>query len=197
MRPHWNEKPTRSRRRPRQMPFNWRVWPLLPVALLLTVSGIVPQTAAAQLSRPDFNEDLDFDPGSQAFPDPHWDICLSRHQIREINGRLGYQIRLEGSPNLDAPGFDGIDSSSLEDPYPQLFNLGEQVVQTDDFSMQALAPLPTASAPSQAFHELLEDSKSPVVFDALSPLPDPPQPSAPRSPLSISPYFSFPCLHGT
>jgi len=179
------------------MPLNWRVWPLLPVALLLTVSGIVPQTIAAQLSRPDFNEDLDFDSGSQAFPDSHWDICLSRHQIREIHGRLGYQVRLEGSPNLDAPGFDGIDSSSLEDPYPQLFNLGEQVVQTDDFSMQALAPLPTASAPSQVVHELLEDSKSPVVPDAVSPLPDPPQPSDQGWRVSISPYLWLPGLHGT
>jgi len=89
------------------MPFNWRVWPLLPVALLLTVSGIVPQTIAAQLSRPDFNEDLDFDSGSQAFPESHWDICLSRHQIREINGRLGYQVSLEGvltSMRLDLTG---------------------------------------------------------------------------------------------
>src|SRR5258708_4898718 len=163
MRPYSNEKLARSRRRPRQMPLNWRVWPLLLVALLLTVSGIVPQTAAAQLSKSDFNEDLDFDSGSQAFPDSHWDICLSRHQIREINGRLGSQISLAGSPNLDAPGFDRIDTSSLEDPYPQLFNLGEHIAQTDDGSKQALAPLPTASAPSQAFHELLEDSKSPVV----------------------------------
>src|SRR5260370_41969731 len=124
MRPYSNEKLARSRRTPRQMPLNWRVWPLLPVALLLTVSGIVPQTIAAQLSRPDFNEDLDFDSGSQAFPDPHWDICLSRHQIREINGRLGYQISLAGSPNLDAPGFDGIDRSGLEEPDPTLFNCG-------------------------------------------------------------------------
>ncbi len=152
------------------MPLNWRVWPLLPVALLLTVSGIVPQTIAAQLSRPDFNEDLDFDSGSQAFPDSHWDICLNRRQIRGIiNGRLGYQVSLEGSPNLDAPGFDWIDSRSLEDPYPQLFNLGEHIVQTDDSSMQALVALPTASAPSQVVHELLEDSKSPVVPDAVSP----------------------------
>src|SRR5260370_16544937 len=118
MRPHWNEKPTRSRRRPRQMPFNWRVWPLLPVALLLTVSGIVPQTVAAQLSRSDFNEDLGFDSGSQAFPESHWDICLSRHQIREINGRLGYQISLQGRPNLNAPGFDGIHSTTLHNASP-------------------------------------------------------------------------------
>src|SRR5258705_12770592 len=86
---------------------NWRVWPLFLVALLLTVSGIVPQTIAAQLSRPDFSEDLGFDSGSQALPDSHWDICLSRHQIRESNGRLGCQIGLEGRANLDAPGFDG------------------------------------------------------------------------------------------
>src|SRR5258708_30456878 len=177
MRPHWNEKPTRSRRRPRQMSFNWRVWPLLPVALLLTVSGIVPQTIGAQLSRPDFNEDLDFDSGSQAFPDPHWDICLNRRQIRESNGRLGYQVSLEGSPNLDPPGFDGIDSGGLEDPCPQLFNLREEGVQTDALSIQAPVPLPTASAPSQVVHELLEHFKSPVVPDAVSPVPDPPAPS--------------------
>ncbi len=180
------------------MPLNWSVWPLLLVGLLLTVSGIVPQTIAAQLSRRDFKEDLDldldFDSGSQAFPDSHWDFCLNRHQIREINGRLGYQISLEGSPNLDAPGFGWIDSGGLEDPYPQLFNLGDQ---TDDSSMQASAPLPTASTPSQVFHELLEDSKSPVVSDAVSPLPEPPQPSDQGWRVSISPYLWLPGLHGT
>jgi len=63
--------------------------------------------------------------------------------------------------------------------------------------MQALVALPTASAPSQAFHELLEDSKSPVVFDAVSPLPDPPQPSDQGWRVSISPYLWLPGLHGT
>jgi len=178
------------------MPLNWSVWPLLLVGLLLTASGIVPQTSAAQLSRPDFNEDLDLDSGSQAFPDSHWDICLSRYQNRGINGRLGHQIGLAGSPNLAAPGFVGIDSSGLEDPYPQLFNLGEHVVQTDGSSIQTLAPMPTASMPSQVFHELLEDSESSAV-PGVSPLPDPPQPSDQGWHVSISPYLWLPGLHGT
>jgi hypothetical protein len=63
--------------------------------------------------------------------------------------------------------------------------------------MQALAPLPTASAPSQVVHELLEDSMSPVVPDAVSPLPDPPQPSDQGWRVSISPYLWLPGLHGT
>lgn len=179
------------------MHLNWRVWPLFPVALLLTVSGIVPQTTVAQLGRPDSNEDLDFDSSSQAFPDSHWDICLNRHQIREISGRLGRQISFEGSPDLDALGLDGIDSGGLEGSYLQLFNLGEPAVQTDDLSMQALAPTPTASAPSQAFHELLEDSKSPGAPGAESPVPDPPQPSDQGWHVSISPYLWLPGLHGT
>jgi hypothetical protein len=139
------------------MPLNRRVSPPFLVALLLTVSGIVPQTVAAQFSG----------------------------------------LSLEGSPNLDAPRFNGIDSGGLEDFYLQLFNLGEHIVQTDDSSMQVLAPLPTASAPSQVFHELLEDSKSSIVPDAVSPLPDLPQSSDQGWHVSISPYLWLPGLHGT
>jgi hypothetical protein len=179
------------------MPLNWRVWRPFLVALLLTVSGILPQTVAAQVSGPDFNEDLGFDSGSQALPESHWDISLNRYQIREINGSLAYQLSLEGSPIVDAPGFDGIDSGDLEDFCLQLFNLGEHLVQTDDSSMQVLAPLPTASAPSQGSRELLGDSRSPVVSDAVSPLPDPPQPSDLGWHVSISPYLWLPGLHGT
>jgi hypothetical protein len=179
------------------MPLNWRVWRPFLVALLLTVSGILPQTVAAQVSGPDFNEDLGFDSGSQALPESHWDISLNRYQIREINGSLAYQLSLEGSPIVDAPGFDGIDSGGLEDFCLQLFNLGEHLVQTDDSSMQVLAPLPTASAPSQGSRELLGDSRSPVVPDAVSPLPDPPQPSDLGWHVSISPYLWLPGLHGT
>jgi len=40
------------------MPLNWRVWPLLLIAMMLIVSGIVPQTVAAQLSSPPFHEEL-------------------------------------------------------------------------------------------------------------------------------------------
>ena len=179
------------------MPLNWRVWRPFLVALLLTVSGILPQTVAAQVSGPDFNEDLGFDSGSQALPESHWDISLNRYQIREINGSLAYQLSLEGSPIVDAPGFDGIDSGGLEDFCLQLFNLGEHLVQTDDSSMQVLAPLTTASAPSQGSRELLGDSRSPVVPDAVSPLPDPPQPSDLGWHVSISPYLWLPGLHGT
>ena len=92
------------------MPLTWKVWSPLLVALLLTVSGIVPQTVAAQLSGPAFNEDLGFDLGSQAFSDSHWDISLNRYQIGESNGNLSHQHILEGSPNPDAPGFEGIDT---------------------------------------------------------------------------------------
>jgi len=60
------------------MPLNWRVWPLLLIAMMLIVSGIVPQTVAAQLSSPAFHEDLGFDPVSQGFPDSHWEFCRSR-----------------------------------------------------------------------------------------------------------------------
>jgi hypothetical protein len=179
------------------MPLNWRVWRPFLVALLLTVSGILPQTVAAQVSGPDFNEDLGFDSGSQALPESHWDISLNRYPIREINGSLAYQLSLEGSPIVDAPGFDGIDSGGLEDFCLQFFNLGEHLVQTDDSSMQVLAPLPTASAPSQGSRELLGDSRSPVVPDAVSPLPDPPQPSDLGWHVSISPYLWLPGLHGT
>src|SRR5882757_1670600 len=179
------------------MPLNWRVWPLLLIAMMLIVSGIVPQTVAAQLSSPAFHEDLGFDPVSQGFPDSHWEFCRSRHQIRENDGRLGCQISFEGSSNLDAPGVDGSDSGGLEGHYPKLFNPGEQVVQTDVGSNQIPAPLPTASASSYAFHELLEDSKSPGVSDPVSHLPDPPQPSDQGWHVSISPYLWLPGLHGT
>jgi len=59
------------------------------------------------------------------------------------------------------------------------------------------SPLPTASASSYAFHELLEDSKSPGVSDPVSHLPDPPQPSDQGWHVSISPYLWLPGLHGT
>jgi hypothetical protein len=123
------------------MPLSWRVRPPFLLALLLTVSGVVPQTTAAQLSAPDFNEDLSFDSGSQALSDSHWNISISRQQIRDINGSLAYQLSREESPGLDAPGFDGIESGGLEDFYPQFFNHGERIVQTDGSSMQVLAPL--------------------------------------------------------
>jgi hypothetical protein len=179
------------------MPLTWRVWPPSLVALLLTVSGIAPQTVAAQLSGPDFKEDLGFDAGSQAFSDSHWDISLNRYQIGEMNGNLAHQLSLEGSPNPDVPGFDGIDNGRLEHFYLQLFNLGERIVQTDGSSMQVVTPLPTVSAPSQISHESLEDSKSPVVSKPVPALPDPPQPSDRGWHVSISPYLWLPGLHGT
>src|ERR1700740_2835986 len=98
LRPHSNEKITRSRRRLRQVPLNWGIWTPFLILLLLTVSGLVPQPVAAQLSGPDFNGDVGFDSGSQAVSDSHWDISLDGHQIRE-----------------NAPGFDGIDRGRLED----------------------------------------------------------------------------------
>ena len=162
------------------MPLNWGIWTPFLVALLLTVSGIVPQTLAAPLSGPDFNDDSGFDSGLQALSDTHWDISVNRYQVRE-----------------NAPGFDGIDSGRLEDFYLQLFNFGEHIVQTDGASMQVVAALPTASAPSQVFHESLEDSKSPVVSNPVPPLPDPPQPSDQGWHVSISPYLWLPGLHGT
>jgi hypothetical protein len=179
------------------MPLNWRVRPPFLVALLLTVSGVVPQTTAAQLSAPDFNQDLGFDPGSQVLSDSHWNISINRQQIRDVNGSLAYQLSREESPDLDASGFDGIESGGLEDFYPQFFNHGEHIVQTDGSSMQVLAPLPAANASSEDSHRLLEDSKSPVVPDAVSPLPDQTQPSDRGWHVSISPYLWLPGLHGT
>jgi hypothetical protein len=179
------------------MPLNWKVWPLFVIAVMLTVSGNVPQTVAAQLSRPAFHEDLGVDPASQSFPDSHWEFCLNRHQIRENDECLGCQINSGGSSNLDAPEVDRLDSGGLEGHYPKFLNHGEQVVQTDVGSNQVPTPLPIASAPSDDFHELLEDSNSSRDPDAVSPLPDPPQPSDQGWHVSISPYLWLPGLHGT
>jgi len=179
------------------MSLNWRVWPLFLVALLLTVSGILPQTAVAQVSEPEFKGDADFDSGSQVPPGPHLDIFLSRYQMSEINRRLRYQISPEGSFNLDVLRFDAMNSGGFEDSYFQLVNLGEHVDQTGDSSTQVLAPLPIASAPSQVLHELPVDSDSSGTPDAAPPLPNPPQPSDAGWHLSISPYLWLPGLHGT
>src|ERR1700757_1005540 len=105
LRLHSNEKITRLGRRPRQLPLDWGIWKPFLVASLLTVSSIVPQTLAAPLSGPNFNDDSGFDSGLQALSDTHWDISVNRYQIRE-----------------NAPGVDGIDSGRLEDFYLQLFN---------------------------------------------------------------------------
>ena len=179
------------------MPLNRRVWPLFLVASLSAVSGFAPQSTKAQVSGPDFKADMGLDLGSQALPGWHWDTFLDRHQIAKTHRRLVGQLSPELSFNLDVPRFDPNRSSGFDSSDFQLVKLGERAGQTDDRSSQVLAPQPVLSAPSQFFHGLLEDSNSPAVSDAGSPLPDPPHPSDQGWHVSISPYLWLPGLHGT
>ena len=184
------------------MPLNRRVWPLILVALLPAASGFAPQSAEAQVIGPDFKGDAGFDSGSQALPGWQWDTFPDRHQIAKAQRRLVGQVNPELSFDLEFPRFDptrfdpkrngGFKGSDF-----QLVNLGERAGQTDDPSSQVLSPQPVVSAPSQVFHGLLEDSKSPAVPETESPLPDPPQPSDQGWHVSISPYLWLPGLHGT
>jgi len=179
------------------MSLNWRVRPLLLVAWLVTVLGFVSQTAKAQASGPDFKGDVGCDSGSQAPSVAHWDIFLNRCQIREIKRDFEDQSSPEGSFNIDVPGVDPPHIDGFEDSYFQLVNLGEHLDQTVDSSTQVLAPLPTASAPSQVLHEFPVDSDLPGAPDAVPPTPNPPKPSDPGWHVSISPYLWLPGLHGT
>src|SRR5258708_1446240 len=102
----------------------------------------------------------------------------------KVDTKIGKLEFKDGAPSAATvqkagKGVAGIDQSAGSDfgDYLSLFNLGEDAVQTGDSSIQSLAPVPIASAPSQVFHELLEDSKSPGGPDAGPPLPNPPKPS--------------------
>ena len=122
----------------------------------------------------------------------------------KVDSKIGKLEFKDGAPSATTvqkagkgvPGFDQSAGSDFGE-YLQLFNLGEDAVQTDDSSIQVLAPLPTASAPSQVFHELPEASKSPGAPDPVPPLPNPPKPSDQGWHVSISPYLWLPGLHGT
>ena len=179
------------------MPFNWRIPLLLSIALLLAASGIFPRTAEAQTNGLVPKGDVGLDSSSQAPPDAHRSTFLSWYEISRINRRLGDQVNLEGSLNLDVPRFDQNNGGGFEDSFYQLANLGGRVDQTNDSSAQVLAPLPLASAPLQVHSEFLVDFNSPGTPDSGPPLPKPPNPSDQGWHFSISPYLWLPGLHGT
>jgi hypothetical protein len=168
------------------MPFNWRAWPLFSAALLLLVSGFVPQNAVAQVSGPDFNGDPGFRADSQPLLGVQKDIPFNLYQINATN-----------SFNLDVPKFDPIVSGRFEDSYPQLVNLAEHVDKRDHSSTPASASLPVASASSQVLPELFADPNSPAVSNSAFPPPSPPDPSDQGWHYSVSPYLWLPGLHGT
>ena len=129
------------------MSVNWRVRPLLLLALLLAASSIVPQTAEAQVSGPDFQGGAGFDSGSQAPPGVQRDILINRYRIREMDGRLGYHINHEPSLDLAVPRFDPNNRGALEDSLFHVANLGERARET------AAPPLPKPPDPSdQGWH---------------------------------------------
>jgi len=169
--------------------------PLFLVALLSTLSGIVPQNADAQVSEPDLKGGLDSDSGSRAPASAQWDIFLKRCPIRESAGGLGKHFSLERSFDADAPGFGPNNRDGSEDFSFQLVSRGECADQTDDLATQVLAPLP--AAPSQDLHELLVDSSSSGATVAAPPLPNQLNSSDQGWHVSISPYLWLPGLHGT
>lgn len=177
------------------MSLNWRARPLFLVALLSTLSGIVPQNAEAQVSEPDLKRDLDSDSGSQAPASAQWDIFLNRCPIRESTVGLRQHFSLERSFDVNAPKFGPNNRDGSEDFSFQLVSLGKCADQTDDLATQVLAPLPVA--PSQDLHELPVDSSSSGATDAAPPLPDQPNSSDQGWHVSISPYLWLPGLHGT
>jgi hypothetical protein len=177
------------------MPLNWRARLLFLVALLLIISGIVPQNAEAQINGL-YGENAGLDWGSQALPRAHRCPPLDRYEIGGINKCFGDQINPATGLNFDIPRFNQNTGSGFGDSYFQLVNLDKRVDQTHAFSPQILAPLSVAGAPSQVTSELLVDSSSPGVPSA-PPLPSPPQPSDQGWHFSISPYLWLPGLHGT
>jgi hypothetical protein len=179
------------------MPLNWRIPLLLSVALLLAASGIFPPTAEAQTNGLVLKGDAGPDWSSQAPPDAHRRTFLSWYEISGINRRLGDQVALEGSLNLDVPRFDQNNGGGFENSFYQLHNLGGREEQTVDSSAQVLAPLPIASAPLQVSSELLAESDSAGAPDAAPPLPNPPKPSGEGWHVAISPYLWFAGVHGT
>jgi hypothetical protein len=179
------------------MSFNRRVWPLFLVALLSAFAGFAPQSAEAQVIGPDSKGDVGFDSVSLALPGWDWDTFRERHEIAKTHMRLVGQVNLELTFNLDVPRFYPNRSSGFDNSDFQLVKLNELAGQTDDPSLQLLAPQPVLSTPSQVFHGLLEDSKSPAGPNAGSALPNPQQPSDQGWHASISPYLWLPGLHGT
>jgi hypothetical protein len=179
------------------MPLKWRIPLLLSIALLLAASGIFPPTVEAQTNGLVPKGDAGLDSSSQAPPDTHRSISLiSWHVINGINRRLGDQVDLEGSLNLDVPRLDRNNGGGFENSFYRLVNLDERVNQRDDSSAQVLAPLPIASTTLQVPSELLTDSDSAGAPDVAPPLPNPPRPSHGWH-VGISPYLWFAGVHGT
>jgi len=177
------------------MPHNQRVPLLLSIALLLAASGIFSPSAAAQTNGLVPKGDAGIDSTSQAPPDAHRGTFLSWYEISGINRRLGDQVTLEGSLNLDVPRFDQNNGGGFENSLYQLANLGEREDQTDDSSTQVLTPLPIASAPLQVSSELLAESDSTGAPDVAPPLPNPPNPSDQGWHFGIAPYLWFAGVH--
>lgn len=179
------------------MPLKWRIPLLLSIALQLATSGIFPPTAEAQTNGLVPKGDAGLDSSSQARPDTHRGTFLSWYEISGVNSRLGDQLNLEGSLNLDVPRFDQNNGGGFENSFYQLANLGGRVDQTDDSSAQVLAPLPIARTPLQVPSELLAESDSAGAPDVAPPLPNPPKPSEAGWHVGISPYLWFAGVHGT
>jgi hypothetical protein len=163
---------------------SWRTRLLFSAVMLLTASRIVAQTPEAQLNGIGLKEDAGLAASPQLPPDPPRNI-------------FGDQINIEEKFRLDVPKFHPISSSSLEDSYPQLVNLGEHVYQPDDSSTRAPAPLIVASTPPPVLPDLFADSGSPAVPGAGLPPQTPSDPSSQGWHFSVSPYLWLPALHGT
>ena len=179
------------------MPLNWRIPLLLSIALLSAASGIFPPTAEAQTNGLVPKGDALLDSSSQAPPVAHWGTFLGWYEIGGINKRLGDQVTVEGSLNLDVPRFDQNNGGGFEKSLYQLYDRGGREEQTDDSSEQVLAPLPIASAPLQVSSELRAESDSAGAPDVAPPLPYPSKPSDEGWHVAISPYLWFAGVHGT
>jgi hypothetical protein len=177
------------------MRHNQRVPLLLSTALVLAISGIFLRAAEAQINRLDPKGDAGLDSGSETYQGAHWNTFLSWYETR--NRGLGDQRNLEWSLNLDVPRFEQNNGGGFENSFYQLVNFGEPVDQTDDSSVQLLAPLLIASAPLQVPSEFLAESDSAGLPDVAPPLPNPPNPSDQGWHVGIAPYLWFAGVHGT
>jgi hypothetical protein len=178
------------------MTLNWRVDLLFSVALLLTISAILPRTAEAQINGSDPKGNAGPVLCSQAPPDSRGAGLPNCFEISRSGEPLGGNAKPEGSHNLEVPRFDQ-NTGPFGDSNSQPVNLGERVYQTDDSSTQILAPLPIGSAPSQVPTELLVESDSPGAPDTVPPLPNPSNSSDQGWHIAIAPYLWFAGVHGT
>ncbi|HKV60767.1 MAG TPA: hypothetical protein VJO16_02555 [Candidatus Acidoferrum sp.] len=145
------------------------------VALLLTVPGLISQTAKAQLNElvPEAKEGL-----------------ASCSQVPPNAPGASLLTCLD----LEIPRF-ALKNSAYA--FFELVNLDQRVDQTDDRSTDVLASLPHADAPSQILSVVRVDADSPGTPSAAPPQPDPPNPSDGGWHFGIAPYLWFAGIHGT